>query len=92
MDKINNNSFNNLTSNALLEIKTTVLNGLTAQQEIEISKIIQSKIVDAVVFSSRSCISDVVACCGPEADLAHKIKEEGKRTENALIANLMGMR
>ena len=31
-------------------------------------------------------------CCGPEADLAHKIAEEVERKNRALIANLSAMR
>ena len=31
-------------------------------------------------------------CCGPEADLAHKIQNEMDRKRDVLIANLMAMR
>lgn len=36
--------------------------------------------------------STVVACCGPEADMAHKLQHEMIKSQDALIANLSSMR
>jgi hypothetical protein len=33
-----------------------------------------------------------VVCCGPEADLAHKIQEEMDKKRKVLITNLMSIR
>ena len=56
------------------------------------TKIIRRTLIRAVNQATESCTSAAVVCCGPEADLAHKIAEEADRAQYALIANLTSMR
>ena len=65
---------------------------LSEQQKQEILKIIEQSIVSAVEQTAKTHREATVYCCGPEADLAHKIAEEAERKTQALIANLMALR
>ena len=57
-----------------------------------LSEIIDKALVDTVNKSTECCTQAVVACCGPEADLAHKISHEVDLAQQVLITNLMSMR
>jgi len=65
---------------------------MTADEEGKVSTIIEKAIIEAVLATSARCRDVAVVCCGPEADMAHKIADEVKRAQIALIANLGGMR
>ena len=81
-----------LADNAVTEIDNTLPDNLTEEQTAAIAKIVENTLVEAVGHTSRSCRDAAVVCCGPEADMAHKIAEEVKLARKALIANLMGPR
>ena len=65
---------------------------LSDQHKQEILKIIQQSILETVEETSDMHREATAICCGPEADLAHKIAEEAERKKTALIANLSAMR
>ncbi len=85
-------NMNNLVDDAASEIKNSISSSLTDSDVENIKQIIQDKLSKAVNLSSDSCTSAVVMCCGPESDLTHKIEQEVKMAQNALIANLNSMR
>ncbi len=65
---------------------------LSDQEKAEILKIIGKSLVKTVEETTESHREAAVICCGPEADLAHKIEEEVERKKKALISNLMALR
>ena len=65
---------------------------LSQDQKDAILKIIEKSIVKTVEQTSDMHKETTVICCGPEADLAHKIQEEMDRKTNLLISNLMALR
>ncbi len=58
----------------------------------QITKIIEQAMIDAYRHSAESCVKAAQECCSPDLDLAHKIANEIKRANTALIANLSSMR
>lgn len=81
-----------LANDTVKEIARTIPNSLTEADTAEISRVIEKALVEAVSHSVQNCKAAAVVCCGPEADLAHKIAEEVNRAEDLLITNLMSMR
>ena len=65
---------------------------LSDQQKAEILKIIGKSLVKAAEELTEVHHEATVVCCGPEADLAHKIEERVEQKKKALIANLMALR
>ena len=65
---------------------------LSDKQQADILKIIGNTLVRAADEMSAAHREATVICCGPEADLAHKIGEEVERKKKALIANLSALR
>jgi hypothetical protein len=65
---------------------------LSDQEKAEILKIIGKSLMQTVEETTDTHNQAMVICCGPEADLAHKIAEEVERKKIALIANLKAMR
>ena len=62
------------------------------EQTKAIQAIIENSILQAV---EQTCIvhkEATVVCCGPEADIAHKIEYEARQKTNLLIANLSSLR
>jgi hypothetical protein len=64
----------------------------TPEERAAIRKIVQKALLDATDLAHETSKKAAVACCGPEADLAHKIQEQMDKKRDALIANLIGMR
>lgn len=81
-----------LTEKTIAQIKDSVSSPLSDSDITALSRIIEGALVDAVVHSTKSCSSAAVTACGPESDLAHKIAQEVKLAQNALIENLKSMR
>jgi hypothetical protein len=65
---------------------------LSDQEKAEILKIIGKSLMQTVEETTDTHNQAMVICCGPEADLAHKIAEEVERKKVALIANLKALR
>ncbi len=57
-----------------------------------ILKIVQQAVLDASNRTHKELKEAAVICCGPEADLAHKVQEQMDKKRDMLIANLMSMR
>lgn len=65
---------------------------LSEETKAKLSSIIESALVRTVEQTSNAHRRATVVCCGPEADMAHKINEEVRRANIALTANLMALR
>ncbi len=65
---------------------------LPAEERDAILKIVQQAMLDASNRTHREMKDTAVVCCGPEADLAHKIQEQMDKKRDMLVANLMSMR
>lgn len=85
-------SLRKLADNAVVQISDTVSSSLSESEIEAISKIIWKTLIEASRQTSQCCTKAAVVCCGPEADIAHKIAEDVERAQQALIANLMAAR
>ena len=65
---------------------------LSEDEREKISQILEAALIKSVEQATESHHEATVICCGPEADLAHKIAEEMGLANKALIANLMALR
>ena len=65
---------------------------LSDEEKAQILKIIEKSMIKTIEEAASQHQEATVICCGPEADLAHKIQEEAERKTKALIANLMALR
>jgi len=63
---------------------------LSESEKQQIISIINDLTVESVEKTTKKHMKAAIQCCGPEADLAHKIQQEMKLKKKALIANLMG--
>ncbi|MCP3688539.1 MAG: hypothetical protein GY784_09000 [Gammaproteobacteria bacterium] len=75
-----------------LALKEAISADLSEDELKKVSQILQSALIKSVEHATNSHHEATVICCGPEADLAHKIAEEMSLANKNLIANLMGMR
>lgn len=57
-----------------------------------ILEIVGRAMSDASNRTHREMKETAIVCCGPEADLAHKIQEQMDKKRDMLIANLSAMR
>lgn len=78
-----------LVNDSVTQIGDTLPDPLSEEQASAIAKIIENALVEAIRKTTQSCSHEAVVCCGPEADMAHKISDSLRRTRKALIANLM---
>jgi hypothetical protein len=74
------------------ELDTALADDLPAEERNAILKIVRQAMLDASSRTHREMKETAVVCCGPEADLAHKIQEQMDKKRDMLIANLMAMR
>jgi hypothetical protein len=74
------------------ELDDALSDDLPAGERDAILKIVQQAMLDASSRTHRELKATAVVCCGPEADLAHKIQEQMDKKRDMLIANLMAMR
>ena len=74
------------------ELETALSTDLPATEREAILEIVQRAMLDASSRTHREMKETAIICCGPEADLAHKIQEEMDKKRNMLIANLSAMR
>ena len=65
---------------------------LSDEQKADIMRIIGHSLIKTAEEMTEAHHQATVVCCGPEADLAHKIEEEVERKKKALISNLMALR
>ncbi len=74
------------------ELDNALADDLPAEERDAILKIVRQAMLDASSRTHRELKETAVVCCGPEADLAHKIQEQMDKKRDMLIANLMAMR
>ncbi len=74
------------------ELDDALADDLPAEERDAILKIVQQAVLDATSRTHQELKEAAVICCGPEADLAHKIQEQMDKKRDMLIANLMAMR
>ena len=65
---------------------------LSEVERRKVLDILERALVKSIEEATKTHREATVVCCGPEADLAHKISEEMDRANTALIANLMALR
>lgn len=65
---------------------------VTAEEKREISRIIEQTLIKTVERATQVHKKATTICCGPEADMAHKITEQVERENIALTANLSALR
>ncbi len=85
-------SLKSLTEQTVAEINNALGDALQEDDAVSVSKIIEEALIVAVNESTAHCSDAARMCCGPEADLAHKIAEDVERARYALLANLTSMR
>jgi len=65
---------------------------LSAETKAEITRIVGAALLETTGAMHGKSKEAVVFCCGPEADLAHKIQHSLDQQRDMLVANLMAMR
>ena len=86
-------SLNNIAESAKVNIESALVGvALTDPQKSELSRIIDDAIRAAADHCCETHREVTLQCCGPEADMAHKIAEEARKKTDVLISNLMAMR
>jgi hypothetical protein len=84
--------FSKLADRVVTDISAAVSAEITAADRSAISQIVRKALSEASGNTVDACREAAVICCGPEADLAHKIQHELDKKRDMLIANLMSMR
>ncbi len=64
----------------------------TDGQTKQVVDAVEQAIVEAVLDEQQRCVHVAMDCCSADRDLAHKLGEEIRRSEVALIANLSALR
>ncbi|MBO6520530.1 MAG: hypothetical protein JJ900_08710 [Rhodospirillales bacterium] len=66
--------------------------GHGTDQLADVSQIIEAALEKSIRSTKEGCIDAVNICCSADQDLAHKIAEQLRLKERALIANLSSLR
>ena len=85
-------SLEKISKDTTLALEDALSADFSEDERKKISQILESALIKSVEQATKSHHEATVICCGPEADLAHKIAEEMGLANKALIANLMAMR
>lgn len=85
-------SLDSISETAVQALEQVIPVNLSRTDRDKIIHIIQHAMVDTVEETTESQQKMVVKCCGPEADLAHKMEEKMILTKRALISNLNALR
>ncbi len=64
----------------------------SADQKRRVAAAIEKAVIDAVLAGGEESARVAMKCCSADQDLAHKIADEIRRKNTALIANLSSMR
>ena len=64
----------------------------TPEQRKQVSEIIEATLIEAVRESCKQSSSAALDCCEADRDMAHKIAGGIEQRQQALIANLQGLR
>ncbi|WP_170481788.1 hypothetical protein [Ruegeria arenilitoris] len=81
-----------LSSRVTQELDEALANDFPKERREEILEIVRRAMLDSADRTHREMKDTAVVCCGPEADLAHKIQEQMAKKRDMLIANLTAMR
>jgi len=65
---------------------------LSDAERKEVSRIVEQAIIEAVAKATRRYADATKSYLGADADKAHKLSEELKQAETALVSNLKGLR
>ncbi|MDH3714392.1 MAG: hypothetical protein OET44_11155 [Gammaproteobacteria bacterium] len=68
------------------------LASLSETQQQEVRKIVEQAIVASVRETVQECRDAATTCCATDSTMTKQIRDEIKRTETALIANLSALR
>ncbi len=74
------------------EIGKVLPTPLDAEQTGKVSEIVEKALVEVMRDLAKHHSGVVQECCPPDQDLAHKIAREIAQKNDALIANLTGLR
>jgi len=74
------------------ELDTALSADLPRPEREAILNIVRQAMLDSANRTHSEMKEIASVCCGPEADLAHKIQEQMDKKRNLLITNLMAMR
>ena len=74
------------------ELDTALSADIPSAEREAILDIVRQAMLDTSYRTHREMKETAIVCCGPEADLAHKIQEQMDKKRNILIANLTAMR
>ena len=74
------------------EISDLIPAPLDSEQANKLSGIVEKALVDFMRECAKHHSGVVQNCCPPDQDLAHKISTEISQKNDALIANLTGLR
>jgi hypothetical protein len=81
-----------LSNRVTQELDSALSADLPAAEREAILDIVRRAMLDSSNRTTREMKETAVVCCGPEADLAHKMQEEMDKKRTMLIANLTAMR
>jgi hypothetical protein len=81
-----------LSSRVSQELDSALSADVPAAEREAILDIVRRAMLDSSSRTTREMKETAVVCCGPEADLAHKIQEQIEKKRDMLIANLKAMR
>lgn len=62
------------------------------EQSKGVLEIIEQAVINAMLEEGERCSNVARVCCSPDLDRAHKIAEQIRRQNQALIANLSSLR
>ncbi len=85
-------SLENISKETISALEDAISANLSEEEHNKISQILEKALIRSLEQATDSHNKATVICCGPEADLAHKIAEEMGLANKALIANLMALR
>lgn len=74
------------------DVYNAVSADLSADEKTKISDIVVQSLRDATRVTHTEYKDVARVCCGPEADLAHKIQDQMDKKRQMLVTNLMSMR
>jgi len=81
-----------LSNRVTQELDKALSADLPAAEREAILDIVRRAMLDSSSRTTREMKETAVICCGPEADLAHKLQEQMDKKRDMLIANLTAMR
>jgi len=83
-------SISKLADDTAKEILTTL--GSDTEKSGDVARIIEKALLGVLREARAGCVDVVQVCCSADRDLAHKIADELRQKELALIANLSSLR